>query len=66
MRLRSSRTADHGLRAALEIARAPTDAPVNRQAIARATDAPASVLAALGTTSLADVIANSASARFPP
>lgn len=45
MRLRFSRTADYGLRAALEIARAPTDTPVNRQAIARATNAPASVLA---------------------
>lgn len=45
MRLRFSRTADYGLRAALEVARAPDGALVTRHAIARATDAPASVLA---------------------
>jgi Rrf2 family protein len=45
MRLRFSRTADYGLRAALEIARAPEGALVTRHAVARATNAPASVLA---------------------
>jgi Rrf2 family protein len=45
MRLRFSRTADYGLRAALEIARAPEGALVTRHAVAQATSAPASVLA---------------------
>jgi Rrf2 family protein len=45
MRLRFSRTTDYGLRAALEIARAPQGTLVTRHAIARATGAPASVLA---------------------
>ena len=45
MRLRFSRTADYGLRAALEVARAPEGQLVTRHSIARATDAPASVLA---------------------
>jgi Rrf2 family protein len=45
MRLRFSRTADYGLRAALEIARAPEGGLVTRHAVARATSAPASVLA---------------------
>lgn len=45
MRLRFSRTADYGLRAALEVARASEGQFVTRHAIARATDAPASVLA---------------------
>jgi Rrf2 family protein len=45
MRLRFSRTADYGLRAALLIARAPADELVTRHAIARAVDAPPSVLA---------------------
>ena len=45
MRLRFSRTADYGLRAALEIARAPEGSLVTRHAVARATSAPASVLA---------------------
>jgi len=45
MRLRFSRTADYGLRAALEIARAPGDALVTRRAISAATSAPSSVLA---------------------
>lgn len=45
MRLRFSRTADYGLRAALEIARAPEDTLVTRHAVAQATSAPASVLA---------------------
>ena len=45
MRLRFSRTTDYGLRAALEVARAPQGTLVTRHAIARATDAPASVLA---------------------
>ena len=45
MRLRFSRTADYGLRAALEIARAPDGVLVTRQAVADATNAPASVLA---------------------
>lgn len=45
MRLRFSRTADYGLRAALEVARAPEGTLVTRRAIAGATEAPASVLA---------------------
>lgn len=47
MRLRFSRTADYGLRAALEIARASTTdgAPVTRRMLADATKAPYSVLA---------------------
>jgi len=45
MRLRFSRTADYGLRAALEIARAPQDELVTRHAVAHSTNAPASVLA---------------------
>jgi len=45
MRLRFSRTADYGLRAALEVARAPIDGLVTRNALAKATDAPPSVLA---------------------
>lgn len=45
MRLRFSRTADYGLRAALEVARAPAERLVTRHAIAAATEAPASVLA---------------------
>ncbi len=45
MRLRFSRTADYGLRAALEVARAPSERLVTRHAIAGATSAPASVLA---------------------
>lgn len=45
MRLRFSRTADYGLRAALEVARAPAGDLVTRRAIAAATDAPPSVLA---------------------
>ena len=45
MRLRFSRTADYGLRAALEVARAPDGELVTRHAIAHATGAPASVLA---------------------
>jgi Rrf2 family protein len=45
MKLRFSRTSDYGLRAALEVARAPQGTLVTRHAIARATDAPASVLA---------------------
>jgi Rrf2 family protein len=45
MRLRFSRTTDYGLRAALEVARAPEGTLVTRHAIARAIDAPASVLA---------------------
>jgi Rrf2 family protein len=45
MRLRFSRTADYGLRAALEVARVPAGSRVTRHAIARATDAPPSVLA---------------------
>lgn len=45
MRLRFSRTADYGLRAALEIARAPAGILVTRHAVAAATDAPPSVLA---------------------
>lgn len=44
-RLRFSRTADYGLRAALEVARVPGDGLVTRRAIAAATDAPTSVLA---------------------
>jgi Rrf2 family protein len=45
MRLRFSRTADYGLRAALEIARVPAGELATRHAVARATNAPASVLA---------------------
>lgn len=45
MRLRFSRTADYGLRAALEVARAPAGDLVTRRALADATDAPPSVLA---------------------
>lgn len=45
MRLRFSRTADYGLRAALEVARARDGQLVTRHAIAHATGAPASVLA---------------------
>lgn len=45
MRLRFSRTTDYGLRAALEVARAPEGTLVTRHAIAHTTDAPASVLA---------------------
>jgi Rrf2 family protein len=45
MRLRFSRTADYGLRAALEVARAREGTLVTRRALAGATDAPASVLA---------------------
>lgn len=45
MRLRFSRTADYGLRAALEVARAPAGNLITRHAIAGATDAPPSVLA---------------------
>ena len=45
MRLRFSRTADYALRAALEIAGAPSDRLVTRRAIAQATNAPASMLA---------------------
>jgi Rrf2 family protein len=45
MRLRFSRTSDYGLRAALEIARAPAGDLIPRHAIARAIDAPAGVLA---------------------
>lgn len=45
MHLRFSRTSDYGLRAALEVARAPDGKLVTRHAIARATEAPASVLA---------------------
>ena len=45
MRLRFSRTADYGLRAALEIARVADGRRVTRRALARATDAPEGVLA---------------------
>jgi len=45
MRLRFSRTADYGLRAALEVARIPDGSLVTRRAIAGATGAPPSVLA---------------------
>jgi Rrf2 family protein len=45
MKLRFSRTADYGLRAALEVARAQPGRLVTRQALADATDAPSSVLA---------------------
>ena len=45
MRLRFSRTADYGLRAALEIARAPAGELVTRHTVASATNAPPSVLA---------------------
>lgn len=45
MRLRFSRIADYGLRAALEIARAPEGVLVTRRTLAAATSAPFSVLA---------------------
>ena len=45
MRLRFSRIADYGLRAALEVARVPAGELVTRRAVAAATDAPSSVLA---------------------
>jgi Rrf2 family protein len=45
MRLRFSRTADYGLRAALQIGRAPAGRLVTRHTIAAAVDAPPSVLA---------------------
>src|SRR5436309_503801 len=45
MRLRFSRTADYALRAALEVARAPEGHLATRSAIARATNAPSSVMA---------------------
>lgn len=44
-RLRFSRTADYGLRAALEVARVDGGGLITRHAIARATEAPPSVLA---------------------
>lgn len=44
-RLRFSRTADYGLRAALEVARVPAGSLVTRRVIAGVTDAPPSVLA---------------------
>lgn len=45
MRLRFSRTADYGLRAALEVAGVPDGSLVTRRTIAGATGAPTSVLA---------------------
>ncbi|MEO9175635.1 MAG: Rrf2 family transcriptional regulator [Gaiellales bacterium] len=45
MRLRFSRTADYALRAALEIARTPDGELATRRAVARATNAPPSVVA---------------------
>ena len=45
MRLRFSRTADYGLRAALEIAGVPGDQRVTRRTLASATRAPEGVLA---------------------
>ncbi len=45
MRLRFSRTADYGLRAALEVARTPDGQLVTRRVIARSVGAPESVLA---------------------
>ena len=45
MRLRFSRTADYGLRAMLEVARAPKGMLVSRRELSRATGAPLSVLA---------------------
>ena len=45
MRLRFSRTADYGLRAVLEVARATEGRLVSRRALSQATHAPLSVLA---------------------
>lgn len=45
MRLRFSKTADYGLRAALQIARVDNDERVTRGTLARATNAPTGVLA---------------------
>ncbi|MGN6379610.1 MAG: RrF2 family transcriptional regulator [Gaiellales bacterium] len=45
MRLRFSRAADYGLRAVIQIARAPDGELVTRLAVARAVNAPPSVLA---------------------
>ena len=58
MRLRSSRTADYGLRAALEVARAKGDRRVSRRELSGATGAPFSVLAEpLAALVRADVLA---------
>jgi Rrf2 family protein len=57
LRLRFSRTADYGLRAVLEVARAPEGSLVTRSELASATDAPTSVLAqALAALVRADVL----------
>jgi Rrf2 family protein len=64
MRLRFSRTADYGLRAALEIAGSSDGELVPRHVIARVTDAPASVLAqALAPLVRAGVLAARAGPR---
>lgn len=64
MRLRFSRTADYGLRAALEAARAPAGQLVTRDTIAGATNAPASVLAqALAALVRAGILAARAGPR---
>jgi Rrf2 family protein len=58
MRLRFSRTADYGLRATLEVARAEGDARVSRRELSSATGAPFSVLAEpLAALVRADVLA---------
>ena len=58
MRLRFSRTADYGLRATLEVARADGDRRVSRRELSQATGAPFSVLAEpLAALVRADVLA---------
>jgi Rrf2 family protein len=64
MRLRFSRTADYGLRATLEVARAGEGLLVTRHALAAATGAPSSVLAqALASLVRADLLAAQAGPR---
>lgn len=64
MRLRFSRTADYGLRAALEVARAPEETLVRRRDLSRVTGAPLSVLAQpLAALVRADVLVAQAGPR---
>lgn len=64
MRLRFSRTADYGLRAALEVARAPEGTLVRRRDLSRVTGAPLSVLAQpLAALVRADVLVAQAGPR---
>lgn len=64
MRLRFSRTADYGLRAVLEVARAPDGRLVSRRELSTVTGAPLSVLAQpLAALVRADVLAAQAGPR---